>query len=151
MPLHAPIDLRNMIEREWDAFVFGANKGVATTLGWQSYHTLRSKGSAPGFPDRTMWRDRTIFAELKTEKNKPSERQIVFMSGLAKAGSEVYLWRPSDYDEVAKVLGSRSTFRYPAATEVAVGALTSATLGTWIPNSLWTIHGCRYDDWLASL
>lgn len=141
--IREPIDLRNMIEREWDAFIFGGNKGVATMLGWTSYHTLHSRGSAPGYPDRTAWRDRTILAELKTEKNKPSERQIVFMTGLAKAGSEVYLWRPSDYEEVAKVLGSRSTF--------AGGALTSATLGTWIPNSLWTVHGCRYDDWLASL
>jgi hypothetical protein len=126
-----------MIEKEWDTFLFGANKGVATVLGWQSYHTLRSKGSAPGYPDRTCWRERVIFAELKTEKNAPSGRQVHCLTGLAKAGSEVYLWRPSDYEEVAKILGSRSTF--------SGGSLTSATLGTWTPDCLWTVHARRHD------
>lgn len=130
-------------EKELDSFLFGSKKGVATLLGWVSYHVLHSQGSSPGYPDRTCWRERVIWAELKSETNTPSVRQIAVMTGLAKAGGEVYLVKPQDADEFAKVLGSRSTF--------AGGALTSATLGTWIPNSLWTVHGCRYDDWLASL
>lgn len=34
MPLHAPIDLRNMIEREWDAFMFRGEQNVASVCGW---------------------------------------------------------------------------------------------------------------------
>jgi hypothetical protein len=137
--MRTALDLTTLIEKEWDAFLFGAGKGVATTLGWVSYHTLRSKGSASGFPDRTCWRERLLFAELKTEANKPSDRQVEFMIGMANAGVEVYLWRPSDYPEAVNVLGTRSKF------DAHAGTLTSPTLGTWKPRSLWLADGERRD------
>lgn len=135
----ATLDLTTLVEKEWDGFLFGAGKGVATSLGWVTYHTLRSKGSAAGFPDRTCWRERLLFAELKTETNKPSERQVAFMTGMAKAGAEVYLWKPSDYGEACNVLGARATFNAQA------GTLTSPTLGTWKPRSMWLPGGGRRD------
>jgi len=137
--MRAVLDLTTLIEREWDSFLFGTGKGVATTLGWVSYHTLRSKGSVSGYPDRTCWRERVIFAELKTETNKPSDTQVAFLTGLAKAGGECYLWKPSDYPEVVNVLGTRSRF------DAQAGTLTSPTLGVWKPGSLWLADGERRD------
>ena len=137
--MRSVLDLTTLIEKEWDAFLFGAGKGVATTLGWVSYHTLRSKGSAAGFPDRIAWRDRLIAVELKTETNTPSERQVAFLSGMAAAGCECYLWRPSDYSEACNVLGTHSRF------DPQAGTLTSPTLGTWTPRSLWLADGARRD------
>jgi hypothetical protein len=97
--------LEDILEKEWDATLFNSQKGLAPMLGWRlCYHTLRSKGSQSGFPDRLLVRERVIFAELKREKGNPTETQIEWLDGLAIAGAEVYLWRPSDLDEIAKIL-----------------------------------------------
>lgn len=135
-----------LIEKQWDAQLFGNPKGLAPTLGWQSYHTLRSKGSASGYPDRTIWRERLIFAELKTDAkaSQPTERQIHVLTGLAAAGAEVYLWRPSDLDEIGQVLGSRAEWKAP--TRYLAGCLSSRTLGIWTPGSLWLPTGHRADQ-----
>ncbi len=138
------LDLRTLIEKDWDGFLFGTKKGVATTLGWVSYHTLRSKGSASGYPDRTCWRERLLFVELKTEKNTPSESQIHFMTGIAKAGGEVYLWKPSDVDEAVRVLGSRAVFNAEA------GSLTGWDF-KWKPKSLWLPAGARRETLESAL
>lgn len=134
--------LHTLTEKEWDAFLYGAKDGVATTLGWTTYHTLRSKGSPAGFPDRTCWRERLLFVELKTmdRASKPTERQVEFLTGMARAGAEVYLWRPSDYDEAVLVLGSHSTF------DPRDGSLDNPVQGEWTPRSLWLPAGHRRDD-----
>lgn len=104
----APAPLSDLTEKEWDAQLFNRERGLAPSLGWGlTYHTLRSKGSQPGFPDRVLVRERVIFAELKREGAKPTERQVAWLDGLAGAGQEVYLWRPSDLDEVGKILSRR--------------------------------------------
>ncbi len=96
------------LEKEWDHLLFNSKKGLAPMLGWRlCYHTLRSKGSQSGFPDRVLVRERVIFAELKREKGVPTPAQIDWLNGLAAAGAEVYLWRPSDLDEIAKILAAR--------------------------------------------
>lgn len=62
------------------------------------YHTWNAKKSAPGFPDCVIvlpMQGRTIFAELKKEKGKLSDPQKMWLSALADAGQEVYLWRPT--------------------------------------------------------
>lgn len=103
--------LADILEDEWDAQLFRGPKSVARATGWKlSYHTLRSKGSRSGFPDRVLVRERVIFVELKREKTKPTDDQVEWLDGLAGAGAEVYLWRPSDLDEIALVLGKRWTF-----------------------------------------
>ena len=63
-------------EKQWQQDV----KDLARMLGWKTYHTLRSKGSDPDFPDLVMARrhnigpicpeyeTRVIVAELKLEK-----------------------------------------------------------------------------------
>ena len=115
---------------------------LATTLGYKRYHTYRSKRSPVGFPDEVLVRERVIFAELKREDGKPTPDQIVWLTALARAGAEVYLWRPSDLDEIARVLGGRWSFmRLGANDYVLYGAR-----GHFTPNSLWLPAGHRADQ-----
>ena len=120
------------LEKEFDYQLFNSKKGLAPMLGWRpalTYHTLRSKGSQSGFPDRVLVRERVIFAELKREKGKPTEAQIEWLDGLAAAGAEVYLWRPSDLEEIGRILSRRQEFRN--------GDLGTPADGWWVPFSLW--------------
>jgi hypothetical protein len=131
-----------VLERDWDRQLFAAGRkpGLATQLGWRSHWTFNSKGSAHGFPDRTLARDRIVFAELKREltgrksedaNRQPSPHQIDWLDKLAAAGAEVYLWRPSDLDEIALVLAGRA-----AMFDAATGSLKQRG-GWWQPRSLW--------------
>jgi hypothetical protein len=100
--------LEDILEKEWDYTLFNGQKGLAPMLGWRlCYHTLRSKGSQSGFPDRVLVRERIIFVELKREKTGPTPNQVEWLDGLAKAGAEVYLWRPGDLDEIGEILSMR--------------------------------------------
>lgn len=92
--------LEDLTEKDWQTQIIG----LAKTLGWRCYHTLRSKGSAPGYPDWTLVRDRILFIELKREDGKLSAAQSDWLMALSKAGGEVYVWRPSDLDQAGKVL-----------------------------------------------
>lgn len=136
----AATPLADILEDDWDSQLFRGPKALATMLGWTSYHTLRSKGSRSGYPDRTLVRDRIVFAELKREKTQPTPEQRDWLDKLAAAGAEVYLWRPSDLDEIARILGKRWTF-FPLINRDGRGGRPAA-LGTptdvrWQPRSLW--------------
>jgi hypothetical protein len=91
---------------------------LATMLGWswahfrpaRTSHGWRVPVSGPlgaGWPDLTLVRDdRLIFAELKrSSSHRPSPDQV-FALELLGAAAETYVWRPSDIDEIALVLGS---------------------------------------------
>ena len=79
---------------------------VAEDGGWLVYHTYDSRRSQAGFPDLVMTRaGRTIFAELKSQKGRIKAAQQEWLDALDKTeGLEVFLWRPSDMDEVVKNL-----------------------------------------------
>jgi hypothetical protein len=140
-PVHPLFD--DLLEREWDAMLFGRDKGLAPLFGWRlCYHTLRSKGSQSGFPDRVLVRDRIIFAELKRQQGKPTETQREWLDGLAGAGAEVYLWRPSDLDEIATILGKRWTFE----TAVDGQRILRSELTSYAPQSLWVPGIGRVDE-----
>jgi hypothetical protein len=96
-------------------------KGWVTDLakhcGWLVHHdrpSRRADGSwrtavegDAGFPDLVLARDgRVIFAELKTERGKPSPAQDRWMLEIRGRydTSPCYLWRPSDRPEIARVL-----------------------------------------------
>lgn len=101
------MNLEDKLEKQWDADLFG-KKGLATLLGWESHWTFLSKGSRAGFPDRTLCKDRIVFVELKREKKTATPlttSQREWLDRLARAGGECYLWRPSDLDEIALILG----------------------------------------------
>jgi len=94
-------------EKQWQSEVIA----LAKDLGWLVYHTLRSKGSEPGFPDLVMVRgERILFIELKTMKGKLSQTQSFWLEALSHTTVGVYVWRPSDIQEAAEVLkGDRYT------------------------------------------
>lgn len=80
---------------------------LAKLRGWLVYHTHNSTHSESGFPDLVMVRgDSIIYAELKTQKGVVSVEQATWMERLSWAGAHVYLWRPSDWQEIESVLSS---------------------------------------------
>lgn len=88
-------------EKQFEAQV----KELAMRFGWLYYHTWRSIRSPAGFPDCVMVKgDWVIFAELKSEKGKVTEPQKEWLDALFIAGEEVYTWRPSQFDDIVKVL-----------------------------------------------
>ena len=88
---------------------------LARILGWRSVHfrpalTARGwrtpvQGDGAGFPDTLLVRrDRIVAAELKSAAGKPSTEQLAWLEALAAAGCETFLWRPTDFDQIAEVL-----------------------------------------------
>lgn len=76
----------------------GSVVDLAKICGWAVYHTLRSEGSEPGWPDLVLSRDDVIlFRELKTEKGKVSKAQQEWIDRLLAAGLDAGVWRPSDF------------------------------------------------------
>lgn len=146
------LPLTEILERDWDAQLFATTKkpGLATQLGWHSHWTFDSRGSAHGFPDRTVCKDRVIFVELKRElttsksvnrQRQPTAMQVEWLDRLARAGAEVYLWRPSDLDEIARILSQASHW------ERGVGLHAHENTGWryWQPASLWIAGQGRAD------
>lgn len=150
--------LADKLEKDWDFDLFNAKKGLAPMLGWDSYWTFRSKGSRPGFPDRTVVKERILYVELKREltgrksedaNRQPSAPQRAWLDRLARGGGEVYLWRPSDLDEIARILGKpwgffrfvggRFSFDKPPH-------LATAADGAWVPRSIWVPGVGRADE-----
>lgn len=96
--------LAELTEKEWQAQVLE----LAARLGWRkAYHTYDSRRSHSGFPDLVLVRDRVVFAELKREKGKLSDAQEQWIAALHAAGAEIYVWRPGDLEDIAKVLMRR--------------------------------------------
>jgi len=78
----------------------------AHLCGWMTYHTHDSRRSDAGFPDLTMVRGtRLIFAELKSQKGTIRPAQEAWLQRLQGVPAvEVYLWRPTDWDDIEKIL-----------------------------------------------
>ena len=128
-------------EKELDTVLFGIPNGLAWQLGWRhSYHTYRSTRSPSGFPDRVIARDRAIFIELKAEGNKPTAAQKEWLTGLANAQAEVYLWTPTDIEEAALVLTMRHDPLHPPMGKAKQ-----------IPRSRWHSDGERMDTFMPDL
>ena len=79
--------------------------------GWMVHHVLEqahhAKRIGPGFPDLVLAkRNRVVFAELKAEKGQLSAVQQEWLAVLRTVrGARTFLWRPSDWPEIEKVLG----------------------------------------------
>jgi hypothetical protein len=103
-----------MTEAEFQAQVIE----LATLYGWLPGHHHDSRRQvrpgvfvgdklAAGIPDLILVRERAIWAELKTAKGKLRPEQVTWLDALAKAGAEIYLWRPSDLEEIQRILSRR--------------------------------------------
>jgi hypothetical protein len=77
---------------------------LARQLGWFEYHTFDSRKSRAGFPDLVLIRERIVYAEVKAERGKTTPTQDDVLQRLRNAGGEVYVWKPSDYDDVQRIL-----------------------------------------------
>lgn len=131
-----------LTEKAWDQMLFSRDKGLAGSLGWSfNYHVLRSKGSQAGFPDRVIVRERVVFVETKAAHGKLSDAQVGWLTALARAGAEVYVWRPADLDEAARVLAGRWTLEQRLERTVYLQREGER----WVPSSLWLPSGCRAD------
>ena len=62
------------------------------------------QGDGSGFPDLVLVRECIIFAELKSEQGKLSGNQVIWLNDLRTAGQIVYLWRPSDWEQIVDIL-----------------------------------------------
>jgi len=59
-----------------------------------------------GFPDYIATKNGTlIFFELKSGRGQVTPSQREWLEDLKACGQRVYLWRPSDWEEIVKVLG----------------------------------------------
>ena len=89
-------------EKELQATV----RELAELYGWTVFCTWQSKHSPAGEPDLRMFRPpRVIFAELKTEKGRVSREQVETLQLLEECPPiEIYLWRPSDLEEIERIL-----------------------------------------------
>ena len=146
-----PKPLEELSETEWDGMLFRSSDSLAKMTGWLTYHTLRSKGSKAGYPDRTLVKDRIVFAELKRHKAKPTDLQVEWLDRLARAGGEVYLWRPTDLDEVTRIMGRRwrfVPFRPAEASDFgsSVPYLVATGEADFVPASLWIPGLGRADE-----
>jgi hypothetical protein len=99
---------RTTTERQFQDVV----RGYAALCGWTHiYHTLRSKGSDPGFPDLVLVRHQVVlFVELKTQKGKVRPEQeswgqaLVQVEGAAGKHVKYRIWRPSDWPQIVETL-----------------------------------------------
>jgi hypothetical protein len=77
----------------------------AELMGWHAYHTFDSRRSAPGFPDLVLIRrPRLVFAEIKTDRGTLTTPQFSMLVELRECGQEAYVWRPAEFDQVARIL-----------------------------------------------
>lgn len=90
---------------------------LARLGGWKRYHTFDSRRSNHGFPDWVFVKNgRLLFVELKSQAGKVRDEQAAWLDALSDvAGAEVYVWRPSDFDEAAEILTGRRPRKRDAA------------------------------------
>lgn len=108
--------LRAITEAQWQYQV----EQLALTYGWRVFHapdnrpvTARSgrryvQSVKAGFPDLVLVRGpRLIFAELKSQTGRVAREQADWLTDLARASAETYLWRPADLNDVLATLSRK--------------------------------------------
>jgi hypothetical protein len=92
-------------EGAWQGIVIEA----AQRLGWEYHHETNSFGTRAGWPDLALWRPEgfqgkpgrpLILVELKRETGKLTVAQVERINSLVASGSPVFVWKPSDFDDV---------------------------------------------------
>mgnify|MGYP001590122657 CR=1 FL=1 len=95
--------LLDISEKDFQATV----RELAETLGWVVFTTWNSRHSPAGEPDLRLvhpHKRRMVWMELKREKGKLTSKQELAIHALQEAGEEVHVFRPSDWDEIVRVL-----------------------------------------------
>jgi hypothetical protein len=77
----------------------------AEVMGWSAYHTHDSRRSQAGLPDLILRRrPRVVWAELKSERGRLTPAQREWIADLRACGQEAYIWRPSMWKDVERIL-----------------------------------------------
>jgi hypothetical protein len=119
----APV-LPKQTERSFQAQVVK----LAELLGWRCYHTLRSEGSAAGFPDLVLVRarhpkPRVIFAELKADRGRLTDDQKTWLLELRACGQEAYLWAPRHWSAITSYSGKEALCDRSILVSLRVGGV----------------------------
>lgn len=70
------------------------------SVRWQT--PVQADGA--GMPDLVLVRERVVFAELKMPAGRLSADQEAWLTALRGAGVEAYIWRPTDWPSIERVL-----------------------------------------------
>lgn len=93
-------DLLNLFGWRWCHF-----RPARTEQGWRT-----ALSGYRGFPDYIAVKGNSLLiAELKGDKGKVTLQQQEWLSALRACGQEVYVWRPGDIEEIARILRSDTT------------------------------------------
>lgn len=111
--MRVSIPMHDWNEKQWQDFLIGSKgqPGLARVLGYRCYHTLRSKGSEPGWPDWALVRPgRFVLLELKhdAKASKLSDAQKEWVLALIEGGVEVYVPRPRNLAAIQHVLQAKT-------------------------------------------
>ena len=111
---------REITEAEFTAQIID----LAHLLGWLVAHFRQGmtkhgwrtpvSGDGMGFPDLVLvsvGQRRVIYAELKRESGRLSAKQEDWLEHLQRCGCEVYVWRPSQFEEITEILRRREPDR----------------------------------------
>lgn len=78
---------------------------LATTFGWEHYHTLHAPGSDAGWPDLVLARPpQLLFVEVKRRDGRLTWEQRAWGETLTACRCDWRLWRPADWDEIVATL-----------------------------------------------
>ena len=80
---------------------------LARLQGFRTYHTLRSRGSEPGFPDLLIARADVpvVYAwELKTQRGRATAEQFAWLQVLQGRRIESAIVRPSEWPAIERLL-----------------------------------------------
>ena len=99
----------------------GAVVEMARLRGWDAVHVHDSRRQirpgvfvgdrdAAGLPDLLLWHERygVVFAELKSDTGRLRAAQAEKLYSLQRAGARVYVWRPKDMTEIARVFAGHA-------------------------------------------
>lgn len=96
--------LAHVSEAVWQAQI----KTWAERGGWHFFHITNCehyRRNKAGFPDCVLIRGTVLMvAELKKESGKTTPEQEAWLAAFRLAGIQAFVWRPSDADEVERLL-----------------------------------------------
>ena len=97
---------RVLIGDEPESVFMAKVRRLAQLCGWLDFHTGDSRGTRPGEPDLRLYRPpRVVMAELKSQHGRLTIAQAQTIAVLERCpGIEVYVFRPSDWQEIVRVL-----------------------------------------------
>lgn len=103
-PPTVPLPSTRVLLSESEDDIVGWALDWAWKRRWWEWHCYDSRRSRKGFPDYVFIRERVIYVEFKREKGRVTPAQVDVGRRLVAAGAEYHLWRPSDRNEILRVL-----------------------------------------------